>query len=168
MCVPVQHLFKNLNIDRGTVRGTHLIPQLCGKLSFPPFITIAAQHVAQEASALDLVGGMGPAVVAAAAVLLICSCWKPEACRAGARRGGAGGKGRKILPEEEQEEVGADREKLAVGPAAVSVAQDVSMEAMKRPFQAMYDERMRLVTPEFMEKYVPKGVTLETLQPVLG
>eukprot|EP00752_Nemacystus_decipiens_P005122 g4647.t1 len=41
-------------------------------------------------------------------------------------------------------------------------------KAVKRPFRAMYEQRGRLITLEFLERRAAKGVTLETLKPVLA
>lgn len=160
-----------MDIDKGTVRGTHLIPQLCDKLGVPAFVTMAAQNVAQKASELDLVGGMMPSSVAAAAVLLICSCWKPAACcdRDGAsgRRGSGRAKGNKGIDQGVEEEVGMTEKGWVLGPAAMSIAQGVTVEAMKKPFRAMFEQRVRLINMEFLERYASKGITFDTLEPVL-
>ena len=163
-----------MDIDKGTVRGTHLIPQLCNKLEVPAFVTMAAQNVAQKASKLDLVGGMMPSAVAAAAVLLVCSLWKPAACRdidgASGRREGGRLKANKGLPEHPAEDGGgqpAEGKGWALGPSAVATAQDVSVEAMKRPFRVMFEQRVRLIKVEFLERYASEGVNFETLQPIL-
>lgn len=167
-----------MTLDIGTVRGTHLIPQLCDKLGVPPFVTIAAKHAAQEASKLDLVGGMKPSAVAAASVLLVCSCWNPAACgsksnsrkaagaeaRARAFQGeevGGGGTSRNEGGERKEEE------ELRLGPTEVAEAQEISIKAIRRPFQAMYEQRGRLFTVEFLERFVSKSVTLEALPAVL-
>ncbi|CAM9188368.1 unnamed protein product [Ectocarpus sp. 6 AP-2014] len=54
-----------------------------------------------------------------------------------------------------------------VGPAAVSEAGGTTVMAMKRPFRAMYEQRGRLFTVEFLERRAAKEVTLETLKPIL-
>lgn len=169
----------NLKIEKGpSLRGEHHIPQLCDKLGLPAFVSVAARHAAQQASKWDLVDGMMPSAVAAAAVLLVCSCWNPAACGKGKGRGG-GGKGRKQQPKAEAGGGGGgggdggrnggagEDEALDVGPAAVSAAVGASTNALKRPFRAMYEQRGRLITLEFLESRAAKGVTLETLKPVL-
>lgn len=193
----MQKLCNNMEFDKGTVRAEHLIPTLCDKLGVPAFVTVAAKHAAQQASRWDLVGGMMPSAVAAAAVLLVCSCWKPLACREA-----KGGKGRKsFLPppplakkqklgqkleeqqrkgEKEEEngrgedtavetvrEAGKGEEDLRLGPTAVAALQEISTNAMKRPFRAMFEQRGRLVTAEFLERRAAKGFALEELQPAL-
>lgn len=172
----------NLEIDKGpSLRGEHHIPQLCDKLGLPAFVSVAARHAAQQASKWDLVDGMMPSAVAAAAVLLVCSCWNPAACGKSKKGGGGGrggGKGRKQPKAEAGGEGGGDGsgsgygrngdgEALDVGPAAVSAAVGASTNALKRPFRAMYEQRGRLITVDFLERRAAKGVTLETLKPVL-
>lgn len=161
-----------------SLRGEHHIPQLCDKLGLPAFVAVAAKHAAQQASKWDLVDGMMPSAVAAAAVLLVCSCWNPAACGkprgsgGGGGSGGRGGKGRKQQKAEaggtgdgrKGEEAAAA---LDVGPAAVSEAVGASTNALKRPFRAMFEQRGRLITVDFLERRAAKGVTLETLKPVL-
>lgn len=165
-----------MEIEKGpSLRGEHHIPQLCDKLGLPAFVSVAAKHAAQQASKWDLVGGMKPSAVAAAAVLLVCSCWNPAACgsKGSGGEGGRGGKGgrkqrvdeggggaRKQAREEEEEA-------LDVGPVAVSAAVGSSTNAVKRPFRAMYEQRGRLFTVEFLERRAAQGVTLETLKPAL-
>lgn len=163
----------NLQFEKGpSLRGEHHIPQLCDKLGLPAFVSVAARHAAQQASRWDLVDGMMPSAVAAAAVLLVCSCWNPAACGKGKgnNNGRGGGKGRKQQPKAEAGGDGGkngEEEALDVGPAAVSAAVGASTNALKRPFRAMYEQRGRLITLEFLESRAAKGVTLETLKPVL-
>lgn len=171
----------NLEVEKGpSLRGEHHIPQLCDKLGLPAFVAVAAKHAAQQASKWDLVDGMMPSTVAAAAVLLVCSCWNPAACGkakgkgsnggGGGGGGGRGGKGRKqqkVGGGGEGDGRGGEEEALDVGPAAVSAAVGASTNALKRPFRAMYEQRGRLITVDFLARRAAKGVTLETLKPVL-
>lgn len=151
-------------------------------MGLPAFIAVAAKHAAQQASKWDLVDGMMPSAVASAAVLLVCSCWKGTPGDSVGRRPQKGsgsrkqqaGAGRNRNGKREREaaaevEGGGEREEdgLDVGPAAVSAAGGASVQAMKRPFRAMYEQRGRLFTVEFLERRAAKGVTLETLQPAL-
>lgn len=165
-----------LEVEKGqSLRGEHHIPQLCDKLGLPAFVSVAARHAAQQASKWDLVDGMMPSTVAAAAVLLVCSCWNPSACgktKGGSGGGGGGGGGRKGRNQQRGAEGDGrngkeEEEGLDVGPAAVSAAVGASTNALKRPFRAMYEQRGRLITVDFLERRAAKGVTLETLKPVL-
>lgn len=124
-------------------------------------MAVAAKHAAQQASRWDLVDGMKPSAVAAAAVLLVCSCWNPDACRDGVVDR------RLKKARKKQQEVVVDGETWDVGPAAVSEAGGTTVMAMKRPFRAMHEQRGRLFTVEFLERRAAKGVTLETLKPIL-
>lgn len=165
-----------MEIEKGpSLRGEHHIPQLCDKLGLPAFVSVAAKHAAQQASKWDLVGGMKPSAVAAAAVLLVCSCWNPAACGSkgnggggggGGSRGGKGGRKQKA-EEDDGSRKQAQEDSLDVGPLAVSAAAGASTNALKRPFRAMYEQRGRLFTVEFLERRAAQGVTLETLKPAL-
>lgn len=134
---------------------------------------MAAKHAAQQASKWDLVGGMKPSAVAAAAVLLVCSCWNPAACGSkgngggGGVRGGTGGRKQRVDEDDGGARRQAQQEVLDVGPVAVSAAVGSSTNAVKRPFRAMYEQRGRLFTVEFLERRAAQGVTLETLKPAL-
>lgn len=199
-----------MEFDKGTVRAEHLIPPLCDKLGVPAFVTVAAKYAAQQASRWDLVGGMSPAAIAASAVLLVCSCWKPAACREikgkGRKRSlaaapplpplpspytpkkqklGKEGEEQERKGEEEDEErrggsgdkeatakgggggEGEGEEELRLGPTAVAASQEISTNAMKRPYRAMFEQRGRLVTADFLERRAAKGFALEALQPAL-
>lgn len=122
-------------------------------------MSVAAKHAAQQASRWDLVDGMKPSAVAAAAVLLVCSCWNPTAC-------GDGDVDQRSKNARKNQQV-VEGETWDVRPAAVSEAGGTTMVAMKRPFRAMYEQRGRLFTVEFLERRAAKGVTLETLKPIL-
>ncbi|CAM9658373.1 unnamed protein product [Ectocarpus sp. 13 AM-2016] len=154
----------NLEIERApSLRGEHHIPPLCDKLGLPPFVSVAARHAAQQASRWDLVDGMKPSAVAAAAVLLVCSCWNPAACGDGV----VDRRSKKVRKTQQQQQAVVEGETWDVRPAAVSEAGGTTVMAMKRPFRAMYEQRGRLFTVEFLERRAAKEVTLETLKPIL-
>lgn len=123
-------------------------------------MSVAARHAAQQASRWDLVDGMKPSAVASAAVLLVCSCWNPAAC-------GDGVVDRRSKKARKTQQAVVEGETWDVGPAAVSEAGGTTVMAMKRPFRAMYEQRGRLFTVEFLERRAAKEVTLETLKPIL-
>lgn len=140
-----------MKLDRGTVRGEHLVPRFCGILGVRSAITIAAKHVAKAATELDLVGGMIPQAVAAAAILLVCSC-----CHAGSWRELDGAVDSTRGEEDE-----------APGAAAIAEASGFSEKAISRPFRAMYELRERLLTEELLKNLKLKDASIEDLPCVL-
>lgn len=136
-----------MKLDRGTVRGEHLVPRLCGILGVRGVITIAAKHVAKMASDLDIVGGMIPQGVAAAAILLVCLCC-PDRWR-----------------EADETSKGGEKRDDDEAPGATTVVQAAgcSENAIRRPFRAMHDVRERLLTEELLRGIKLKGVKVADL-----
>ncbi|CAM9494261.1 unnamed protein product [Ectocarpus sp. 12 AP-2014] len=69
--------------------------------------------------------------------------------------------------QQQQQQAVVEGETWDVRPAAVSEAGGTTVMAMKRPYRAMYEQRGRLFTVEFLERRAAKEVTLETLKPIL-
>ncbi|CAM9486595.1 unnamed protein product [Chrysoparadoxa australica] len=65
-----KYLEKHLKVDRGAVKAEHLVPRCCSMLGVKPHFSQAAKHVAIRASELELVDGVRPQAVAAAAIYL--------------------------------------------------------------------------------------------------
>lgn len=140
-----------MKLERGAVRGEHVVPRLCGMVGVRGVITIAAKSVAKAAGDLDLVGGVTPQAVAAAAILLVCSC-----CRAGAwrERGEAGRDG------------GGDEDEV-LAPAAVAQAAGITEMAIGRPYRSMHEFRERLLTENTLKGIKSKGLKVADLPCVL-
>lgn len=144
-----QRVEKNMKLDSGTVRGEHLVPRMCSMLGVRGVITVAAKHAAKVAGDLDLVGGLMPQSVAAAAILLVCSC-----CSSGTWRERDGHE------EEDEDGEGGEGEEEMPTLAEVAEAAGVSRKVVGRPYQAMYQQRESLLTEEFVKNVMPKGRTL--------
>lgn len=106
-------------------------------------VTLAAKHAAKRSGELDLVGGMVPKAVAAAAIYLVCSVCGPGGWCENRVFGGDTSRGN------EDHEV----------PEMAMVARfaDVGVNSVRRAYAAMDEYRDHLFTKEFLAGVSPKG-----------
>lgn len=145
-------------MSASAVRATHLIPRICSELDLPAEITMAAKHVAEKASELDLVGGLKPSSVAAAAICLVLPIVRNRKQNStGHKRSseGAGGstKKRKLAGGGREDSKGGSGDGgPKVGAEEICSALKVGVKSMHRALKLIFEHRNHLLPSQYVEK----------------